>query len=269
MKCLVCVKYVPASDEAPMDASHTLVRSARAQQLNPADEAALEAALRLAGPCGVTVLCMGAAFCEAPLQELLGRGAQEAVLVTGRGFAGADSLATARTLAAAVQKLGPFELILTGRRTLDGETGQVPAELAALLDVPCLTNLVELAVEPCALRTQTPSQTDGARLVCRRLLEDGIHTLTCRTPALVSLCEYSYPLRLPSLAGLRAAREKRVVVLDEAALGLSLSQCGLAGSPTRVKSVTTHAAGRRHCSFAPDAAQGAAYLAKALREVGR
>ena len=73
MKCLVCVKYVPADGEVQMDASHSLVRCARTQVLNPADEAALEAALRLAGPCGVTVLCMGAAFCEAPLRELLGR----------------------------------------------------------------------------------------------------------------------------------------------------------------------------------------------------
>ena len=275
MKCLVCVKYVPADGEVQMDASHSLVRCARTQQLNPADEAALEAALRLAGPCGVTVLCMGAAFCEAPLRELLGRGAQAAVLVSGKGFAGADSLATARTLAAAVRRLGPFDLVLAGRRTLDGETGQVPPELAALLGWPCLTNLVDaaLADESGAKAARQEGAADALpagrapRLVCRRLLEDGIHTLTCETPAVISLCEYSYPLRLPSLAALRAAREKRVTVLDEAALGADPAQCGFAGSPTRVQSVTAHAAGRRHCAFAPDPAAGAAQLAQMLREV--
>lgn len=254
MKCLVCVKYVPAEQTTQLDTDHSLVRTAGAQKLNTADEAAVEAALRLAGQDGVTVLCMGAAFCAKPMEELFARGVQHAVLVSGHIFAGADSLATAHTLALAVNCIGPFELILCGRRTLDGETGQVPAELAALLELPCITNA--LSVE---------SGTGG--FVCRRLQEDGIHTLSLPTPALVSLCEYSYPLRMPSLAELRAARNRRVQMLNKAELGAQDGLCGLAGSPTRVKSIAPHAAGRRHVKMAASAEEGAGEIAQLIGEV--
>ena len=256
MRALVCVKYVPTEAGAAMDAAGRLVRRADAQQLNPADEAALALALQLCGGENVTVLCMGAAFCARPLHELLERGAARAVLLSGAGFAGADSLATARTLAAAAKRLGPFDLILCGRRTLDGETGQVPAELAALLGLPCLTNV-------------TAAVPDGAALRCTRLLESGAAALRCVLPAVLTLCEYSCVLPAPSLAGIRAARSRAAEVWDESALDLPAAQRGLAGSPTRVQEIGVCTAGRRHVRRTDRPDEGAAGLAALLREAMR
>lgn len=234
MNILVCVKYVPDTDVVYMNEQNSLVRSAYGQKLNPADESALEAALQLAGGEGqVTVLTMGASFCAAPLNGLIARGATKAVLLTDKVLAGSDSFATVRALAAAINTLGSFDLIICGRRALDGETGQVPAGLAARLDLPCATNLIKIM-----------SPVDQT-LRCVRLLEDGEHTLCVQLPAVVSLCEYTHSLRLPSLVGLKKAKHTPVRILGAAGIGLSKTDCGLDGSPTRVKKITPQQAGRR------------------------
>ncbi len=255
MNLLVCVKFVPDTEEVRTGADHTLVRDARSQKLNPADESALEAALRLAGPEGaVTVLTMGAPFCQTPLGELLARGARRAVLLTDKALAGSDSLATARALAAAAARLGPFDAILCGRRALDGETGQVPPELAAHLDIPCVTNATQV-------------RRAEAHLMCARLLEEEEQTLAVQLPAVVSLCEYAYPLRAPSLAGYRRARQTPVEVLAAGDLGLAPEACGLAGSPTRVRHIAPQTAGRRQVRRLP--LDGAAeVLARLVAQAG-
>ena len=252
MNILVCVKQVPAETDLGMDENGTLIRSG-AQMLNTADEAALEAGLRLKGAGCVTVLTMGRETARPMLLECAQRGAGRLALLSDKAFAGSDTLATARALAAAVRLLGPFDLILCGRRAIDGETGQVPSALAALLDFPVVTNVTSLSA-------------DDAQAVVSRLIETGMEQLNVPLPAVLSLTEYCYSLRLPSLAGMRAAREMSVEVLTLDSLSLDGAECGLSGSPTRVSRVRAASTGARHATVLADASEGAALLYKLLSQ---
>ena len=216
MNILVCMKTVPATTSVQTDGQFRLKRDGVKLQWNIADEAALEAALDLGGT--VTVLTMGPGKLEEPLKELLARGADRAVLLTDPAMAGADTLATARALSAAIEKLGDFDLILCGRRAIDGETGQVPGMLAAMLDIPCISSVEKI---------------DEEGQLFRRL-EQGTQVLKTNLPAVVSICEYTYTLRLPGILSMRRAKSKTVEKLSAEDLGLSPEQCGLKGSATKV-----------------------------------
>ena len=219
---LVCVKAVPVTTGVQVDGEYRLKRDGVNLQWNIADESALEAALCLKdADRTVTVLTMGPPKLEDPLKELLARGADEAVLITDRLMAGADTRATAAALCAAANKLGQFDLILCGRRAIDGETGQVPGELAAALGIPCVTNVESIRQE-------------GERLLLTRRLENGMEILSAAGPIVVSLCEYSYNLRLAGILSMRRAKNKTVKQLGATELELTSEECGLKGSLTKV-----------------------------------
>lgn len=252
---LVCVKAVPAATSVQVDGEYRLKRDAVSLQWNIADESALEAALSLKDKDGtVTVLTMGPAKLESSLKELLARGADRAVLVTDRLMAGADTCSTARSLAAAARKLGPFGLILCGRRAIDGETGQVPGELAAALEIPCISNVERI-------------ERDGGQLLVFRRLEDGVQSLSAEGALAVSICEYAYSLRLPGILSIRQARDKRVERWSAADLGLTADQCGLKGSLTRVTAMENKFPGMRKGPKETDAETGVVRAAAMIREV--
>lgn len=252
---LVCIKAVPAATSVQVDGEYRLKRDGVSLQWNIADESALEAAACLKDKDGcVTVLTMGPPKLEAPLKELLARGADRAVLITDRLMAGADTRATAAALKAAAEKLGPFDLILCGRRAIDGETGQVPGELAAARGIPCVSNVEKLT-------------RDADALTLSRRLEDGIQTLSARGPLVVSVCEYSYNLRLAGIMSLRRARNKSVEQLSAADLGLNAAQCGLKGSLTKVTAMEAKFPGLRKGPKEGDIAAGVANALKIIREV--
>lgn len=254
---LVCIKAVPAATSVQVDGEYRLKRDGVSLQWNIADESALEAAACLKDKDGtVTVLTMGPPKLEAPLKELLARGADRAVLVTDRLMAGADTRATAAALKAVAEKLGPFDLILCGRRAIDGETGQVPGELAAALGIPCVSNVEKIAA-------------NGEKITLFRRLEDGIQILEADGPMVVSICEYSYNLRLAGIMSLRKARNKSVELLSAADLGLNASDCGLKGSLTKVTAMEAKFPGLRKGPKQSDVAAGIAEAAKIIREVGR
>lgn len=255
-RILVCVKAVPAAAQVQVDGQFRLCRDGASLQWNIADESALECALRLRGEQGsVTVLSMGPSGLEEHLRELLARGADEALLVTDPAMAGADTHATARALAAAAEQFGPFDLILCGRRAVDGETGQVPGMLAAALGVLCVTNV-----------DMVTSGADG--LIVERRLEAGAARLHIPLPAVISVCEYTWPLRLPSIMGKRKARQSRIQTVSAAQLGLSPEQCGLRGSLTKVVAMSAKFPGLRNGSKETNLAAGAKRLLQLCREVG-
>ena len=252
---LVCVKAVPVSASVEVDGQHRLKRDGASLQWTIADESALEAAFRLADQDGsVTVLTMGPPKLEGPLTELLARGASRAVLITDRLMAGADTRATAKALAAAVEKLGPFDAVFCGCKAIDGETGQVPGELAAALKLPCVSN-----AEKVELSGDTPTAA--------RRLEDGIQTLEITGPVVVSFSSYSYPLRLAGILGMRRARKIPVEVLSAADLGLSPDSCGLKGSLTKVVAMESRFPGLRRGPKETDPEAGVQRLCGILREV--
>lgn len=252
---LVCVKAVPASTSVQVDGEYRLKRDGASLQWNIADESALEAALSLKDKDGtVTVLTMGPPKLEAPLKELLARGADRAVLITDRLMAGADTRATAQALKAAERKLGPFDLILCGRRAIDGETGQVPGELAAALEIPSVSNVEKL-------------EQQGDTLILHRRLENGIEQLSCDNALVASVCEYSYSLRLPGIMSMRRARSKQVEMLSAADLELTADECGLKGSLTKVIAMEAKFPGLRKGPKETDIKTGVAKAAAMIREV--
>ncbi len=139
MKIIVCIKQVPETQEVRLDpVTHTLKREGIAAIINPFDLYALEEGLRVKDAQGgtVTLLTMGPPQAEAALREALGYGADAAVLLSDRAFAGADTWATALTLAKAIEKLGGADLIFCGKQAIDGDTAQVGPMLATILDIP-------------------------------------------------------------------------------------------------------------------------------------
>ena len=235
MKILVCIKQVPDTLEVSLRADFTLERDFVAQVMNPADESALEWALRTRDRKGgeVTVLSMGPRRAESTLREALSRGADRAVLLSDPRFAGADTLVTAQCLAKAVEFLGGFDVIACGRRAADGETGQVGPMTASLLNIPCVPNLTRAEA--------------GETLTAYQLTETEEKVWACGYPALVTFCEWSYRLRLPTLAGLRKARTMDVRLMTPDDLGLAAENCGIKASPTRVIRVSAEKTGVRPC----------------------
>ncbi len=236
MNILVCLKQVPDTTEVKLSSDFTLQRDFVAQVMNSSDESALEKGLQLRDVWGgtVTVLSMGPKRAESLLREALSRGADKAVLLTDPAFAGADTLVTAKCLKASVQALGGFDVILCGRRAVDGETGQVGPMLASMLDVPCIANATTL---------------DKAKngLTAVQLTETGKITWQTSLPAVVTFCEWSYRLRLPTLLGLKKAAKADIQLFSPVDIGLTAAQCGLKASPTRVIHVDSRPVCVRPC----------------------
>ncbi len=234
MKILVCVKQVPDTTEVKLSSSLTLQRDFVAQVINPADESALELGLQLREKCGgtVTVLTMGPARAETMLREMLSRGADEAAHLCDTAFAGSDTLVTAKNLALAVKHLGDFDVILCGKRASDGETGQVGGMLASLLDMACIPNITAASVE-------------GESLNAEQLTEDGKITWNAPLPAVLTLCEWSHRLRLPTIMGLRKAHNAEIKRLTAADIGAP-KNC-LRASPTQVVRIDSRPVGVRPC----------------------
>ena len=225
MKILVCVKQVPASNETRLDpVTHTIIREGAEAVLNPFDAFAVEEAVRIKSRCGgsVTAISMGIPAAAAMLRRVIAVGADEAILLTDRAFAGADTLATARTLARAVEKAGLPDLILCGRMATDGDTAQVGPMLAENLGIPHVSDVA--AIE----------SVDDSVLVARRLTDDGYARVRVRLPALVTVLREINVPRLPSVSGVLRGEACGVTVWDRAALGLDPAETGLKGSATRV-----------------------------------
>lgn len=225
MKIVVCIKQVPDTAEVKLDPkTNTLIREGVPSIINHDDKAGLEAALRLREQCGGTVsaLCMGPPQAEAALREALAMGADEAYLLSAREFGGSDTYATATILAAALRKIG-FDLIITGRQAIDGDTAQVGPQIAEQLHIPQVSYAEELRVE-------------GDSVVVKRQFEDCSHLLKAAVPCLVTaLSELNEP-RYMSVGGIVDAYQKEITVWDFECLKEEFNPewIGLQGSPTNV-----------------------------------
>jgi electron transfer flavoprotein alpha subunit len=227
MRILVLVKQVPDAADVVIDpTTHTLMRSGVEAVMNPYDAHALEAALRLKDAHGgvVTVATMGPKQAEKTLREAVAMGAEAAVLLSDHAFAGSDTFATARVLAAYASR-EQFDLILCGKQAVDGDTAQVPSELAALLDIPQASNVTALSY-------------DGEMLSAVQSFDEYTVSVRMRLPALVSAVRELADPRFPTLAGYARAVCCRVQTMNAADLGIDPATVGLVGSPTRV--VRTH-----------------------------
>jgi electron transfer flavoprotein beta subunit len=259
MQIVVCVKQVPEITDVRVNPeTGTLIREGVAAILNPFCEYALDHALKLKAErpgIEIVALSMGPPQAAAALGRCLELGADRAVLASDRRFAGADTWATALTLAAAVRRSAPDAgLILVGKQAIDGDTAQVGPEIAEVLGLPQILYGVEMALD-----------AKGRRIRVKREAETGYEVLEARLPALVSASKGEPLRRMPSLAGVLAARDKELMTLTADDIGLAESELGLAGSYTQVVKVFPPAAkkgGRRVEGLEPAgaAAEIAAYL---------
>jgi electron transfer flavoprotein beta subunit len=148
MNIIVCIKQVPNVTKVSWDADGSLIRTGLPAIINPVDKNAIEAALQLKEKHGgkVTVISMGPDQVEEALREALSMGADEAIQLTDKTFAGADTWATSYTLGVAIKKIGGFDLIITGVEAMDGNTAQVGPQIAEYLGVPLLSYAVDIEV---------------------------------------------------------------------------------------------------------------------------
>lgn len=233
MHFVCCLKQVPDTAEVKIDPqTNTLIRSGVEAIANPFDLVALEQALRLKEMVGgrVTALSMGPPQAEAVLREALSLGADEAILLSDRAFAGADTLATSYTLAKAIEKLNhdlPVDLILCGKQAIDGDTAQTGPNLATRLGYTQLTYIVEVQW----------INEDLRQIQVKRKLEGGVEIIRGPLPALLTVeLELAQPRRVPLPLLVQSLRSE-IKVWKGDDLQADPQKLGLKGSPTWVKKI--------------------------------
>jgi electron transfer flavoprotein beta subunit len=235
MHIVVCMKQVPDSAQIRVHpVTNTIMRQGVPTIINPYDLFALEEALRLRDQFGgeVTVLTMGPAMAEDSLRKALTFGADRAVLLTDRSFAGSDTLATSYALACALTKIGqdfgPPTIVFTGKQTIDGDTAQVGPGIAKRLGLNQLTYVAKInAIDP-----------DAGNITVERRAEGGVQVLATKLPVLITMLEGVNEIRRGSLEDAYRAACAKVVIWNAAVAGIpDLTKCGLRGSPTIVKKV--------------------------------
>ena len=277
---IVTVKQVPDTKNISgqaMKTDGTVNRAALPAIFNPEDLNALEEALSLKETHGghVTALSMGPPSAETVLKECLFRGADEAILLSDRKFAGADTLATSYALACAIRRIGSFDMIFCGRQAIDGDTAQVGPQIAEKLDinqVTCVTQIVEL---------------NPKAITAVRSLEKGQETVEAKLPVLMTISSLANEPRsfsakrvmaLKSLECLHCQAELERGTDDEATcalpshirrwdiavIGADPDRCGLSGSPTKVKKVENVVLKATAMKSIPDTPADIACLVKEL-----
>lgn len=239
--------------------TNTIIRDGRQSVANPFDTAALEVALALKDELGgrVSVLSMGIPDTCRLLRDAIARDADDALLLSDRAFAGADTLATSYALSMGLDELGDADLVLCGKMAVDGDTAQIGPELGGILGVPCVTGVSEVL------------EASDHRVVVRHDTDEGTEVVEVPLPAVLTVTKDIATLRMPSIAGVRAAAGAEVRVLDVATLGADPACCGLAGSPTQV--VRSFVPERSHeaATIAGTPAEQAAALLEVFEEVAR
>ncbi len=235
MKIVVCIKQVPDTSEVKLDPkTNTLIRDGVPSIINPDDKAGIEVALRLKEQTGgtVTVVCMGPLQADVALREALAMGCDDAVLISGREFGGSDTLATSTIIAAGIKTLD-YDVIITGRQAIDGDTAQVGPQIAEHLGIPQVSYAEDIKL-------------DGDKLIVKRQFEDRYQKIRIKTPCLITaLSEIAEP-RYMSVGGTIDAYAKEIPVLgfEELKDKLNPEHIGLKGSPTNVvQSFTKQAKG--------------------------
>jgi len=209
MKIIVFAKQVPDTTEVKVDPiKGTLIRDGVKSIMNPEDKNALEAALRLkeSHNATVTVITMGPPAAEAILRESFAMGADEAYLITDALYAGADTLVTSMILAKAAELVG-YDLILTGRQAIDGDTAQVGIEIAEHLGIPVVAYATDISIS-------------GDSIIVKREIDNRVEVISTRMPCVITC-------------------SKEIRVLNNSVLNFDKTKVGLVGSPTKVRRTFT------------------------------
>ncbi len=256
MNIAVCIKQVPDTTEVKLDPkTGTLIREGVPSIINPDDKAGLEAALRIKDENGshVTVISMGPPQADLALREALAMGADEAILLTDRAFGGADTWATSSTIASALRKL-KFDLIITGRQAIDGDTAQVGPQIAEHLNLPNISYAEEL-------------KTDGEYITVKRQYEDRYDIIRAKLPVLITaLAELNKPRYMTPGGIFDAYRVRKVKVWTLQDIDVNPEDIGLKGSPTKVKKSFTKGVKQAGKVYNLDALEAAELIVDKMKE---
>ena len=225
MKIVVCVKQVPdTKGGVKFKPDGTLDRAAMLTIMNPDDKAGLEAALRIKDEMGaeVIVITMGLPKAEEVLREAMAMGADKGILVTDRVLGGADTWATSTTIAGAIRTIEDYDLIITGRQAIDGDTAQVGPQISEHLDLPVISYAEDIKIE-------------GGSVIVKRQYDDRYHMVKAQMPCVITaLSELNEP-RYMTPGGIFDAYDAEITVLNRKDLiGVDDANIGLAGSPTQI-----------------------------------
>ncbi len=228
MEILVCIKQVPDTQKVRIDPVRgTLIRKGVPSITNPLDESALELAFEIRDrmDARISVLTMGIPDSECILRDTLSLGADRAFLLTGKEFAGADTLATSYAISRAIKTIGTFDLIIFGKQAIDGDTAQVGPEVSGQLGWPVVTFVQKvLGIERGHIRLE-------------RMIDNGREEVRVDFPACITVTKARQRLRMPTLETIRHSFDLPVKKLGAEDIKADPAQCGLKGSPTRVKKV--------------------------------
>ncbi|MDL2241108.1 electron transfer flavoprotein subunit beta/FixA family protein [Bacteroidales bacterium OttesenSCG-928-K22] len=224
MKIVVCIKQVPDTTEIKLNPeTGTMIRDGVPSIMNPDDKSGLEMALELKDKYNahITVITMGPQQADDILREAFAMGVDRAILLTDRKFAGADTLATSNALAGALRMLD-YDLIITGRQAIDGDTAQVGPQIAEHLDLPQVTYVENLEY-------QAPKN-----LSIKKATEDGYQMLEVEMPCVITVLSSANNPRYMSVSGIMTAYKREVEIWGFDNISVDENKLGLKGSPTRV-----------------------------------
>jgi len=234
MHIVCCIKQVPDTAQVKIDPeTNTLIRSGVESISNPYDVVATETGVRLVEKHGgkVTIISMGPPQAESALRQCLSLGAADAILLSDRAFAGADTLATSYTLARAISTIAaadPVDLVICGRQAIDGDTGQTGPGIATRLGYSHLPYVSEIVGVDIEQRTIT----------VKRLVEGGTETVQARLPALLTVELELATTRYASLPEMVRSLRQDMRVLGAAKIGAAVERVGIKGSPTWVRDIS-------------------------------
>jgi len=239
LRIIVCIKQVPDTAEIKIDPeTNTLRREGVPSIINPFDLHAIEAGLRIRDSLGgkVTVLSMGPPQAESALREAISMGADEAVLLTDRVFAGADTWATSYTLAKAIKKLGA-DIIFCGKQAIDGDTAQVGPETAEFLNIPHIAYVRKIEEVNPVRKAGLSNGVKDKNIRVQRLMDEGYDVVESSIPVLLTVVKEINEPRMPSLKGKMAAKKAEIKKMGHADIEAEEDRIGLKGSPTQVKNI--------------------------------
>jgi len=224
---IVCVKQVPDTSEVKINPeTGTLIREGVPSIINPLDMHAIEAGLQIKEKTGgrVTVLSMGPPQAETALRDAISMGADDAVLLTDRAFAGSDTWATSYTLSSAISKLNA-DIIICGKQAIDGDTAQVGPEVAEFLNIPHISYVRKI------------ENVAESSIKVQRLMDEGYDVVETKLPVLLTVVKELNEPRLPSLRGKMTAKKAEIKKWSASDIGADENNTGLKGSPTQVRNI--------------------------------
>ena len=258
MNIIVCIKQVPETGDVKINPeTNTLIREGVKSIINPFDMYAIEEGIRIRERFGgkVTVITMGPPQAEEALKEAVSIGADEAILLSDRAFAGSDTWATSYALTKAIQKIADFDIILCGKQAADGDTAQVGPGISAHLDIPQITYVKKI------------EEVKEGSIRAERMTEDGFEIIEAPLPVLLTVVKEINEPRIPSLKGLMKAKKATITIWTHKDIDANPESIGLDGSPTQVVKIFSPPPRPKGQIFEGAAEETADKLVKELKKI--